>query len=58
MIHQVLYKVYAIFIYLAGRLRDVIVDRLLEAAIVALLAFAAGIPWLGEISQWFGRVLR
>jgi hypothetical protein len=30
---------------------NLVVDRLLEAAIVALLALAAGIPWFAQISR-------
>jgi ATP-dependent DNA ligase len=36
---------------------DVVVDRLIEAAIVALLALAAGVPWVAGFCNWFGRVL-
>jgi len=56
MIRKVLHTIRTALIYLCGRTWNLVVDRLLEAAIIALLALAAGIPWFAQISHAFSAI--
>jgi len=56
MIRKILHTLRGALIYVCGRTWNIVVDRILEAAIVGLLALTAGIPWLAQISHSFSGI--